>query len=45
MSRYALSDKAPTVLESRNEEFLNSITIVKDESTKKKSKTSKAKKA
>jgi hypothetical protein len=45
MSRYASSDQAPEVLESRNEEFFNSITIVKDESTKKKSKTSKAKKA
>ncbi len=45
MSRYASSDQTPQVVESRNEEFFNAITIVKDEGKKKKSKTSKAKRA
>lgn len=45
MSKYTSSDQEPQVVESRNQDFFNSITLVKNEDKKKKSKTSKAKKA
>lgn len=43
MSRYASSDQTPKVVESRNEEFLSSILIVKEKQKNTKSKSTKKK--
>lgn len=43
MSRYALSDQTPKVVESRNEDFLSSILIVEEKPKTTKTKSNKKK--